>query len=178
MVLGQITPQQFGAILHCLWRGDGCRVFSRAKIAKYNVLIKFLLFSLGGAILEFLCGILQELVFGARSWDYGGAFYGFVNLEMTLIWGFLGVVFSAFVTPFNHRFVGLFSSKFWRKAGMVFTVLLLLDFLVTSLAVWRWHARLEGVDARNQTEIYLDTYFGNERMTEIFPNMEFRKLGE
>lgn len=148
------------------------------KIAKYNVLIKFLLFSLGGAILEFLCGVLQELVFGARSWDYGGAFYGFVNLEMTLIWGFLGVVFSAFVTPFNRRFVGLFSSKFWRKAGMVFTVLLLLDFLVTSLAIWRWHARLEGVDARNQTEIYLDTYFGNERMTEIFPNMEFRKLGE
>ena len=148
------------------------------KVARFNTLIKFLLFCLGGAILEFVCGVLQGLIFGSRSWDYGGAFYGFINLEMTIIWGILGLMFSWLVLPLSNHFLGKFNSKNWRRAGIVLTVFLLLDFTVTSMAVWRWGARLQGVEARNKTEEMLDLSFDNAKMSEIFPNMEFRKLGE
>ncbi len=46
------------------------------------------------------------------------------------------------------------------------------------MAVWRWGDRLNGIEARNKTEEMLDLSFDNARMSEIFPNMEFRKLGE
>lgn len=148
------------------------------KLARFNTLVKFLLFCLGGALLELACGILQNLIFGSRSWDYGGAFYGFINLEMTIIWGLLGVVFSWLVLPLSNRFIGKFNSKFWRRAGILLTIFLLIDFSVTSMAVWRWGDRLNGIEARNKTEEMLDLSFDNARMSEIFPNMEFRKLGE
>ena len=148
------------------------------KIAKYNTLVKFILFSLGGALLEFGCGVAQGLVFGSRSWDYGGPFFGLINLEMTIVWGLLGVVFSWLVLPFTNKMIGRFNTKFWRRAGIALSIFMILDFTVTSMAVWRWGDRLQGIEARNKTEEVLDLHFDNLRMSEIFPNMEFRKLGD
>ena len=148
------------------------------KVARYNVFLQFMLFCLGGAILEFVCGLLQELVFGSRSWDYGGPFYGFINLEMTLIWGAMGVVYAWLVFPSLNRLVGKFTHGGWLMACCLLSVVLLIDFAVTSLAVWRWGSRLQGVEARTRADSYLDLHYDNSRMSEIFPNMEFRKLGE
>ena len=97
---------------------------------------------------------------------------------MTIIWGLLGVAFSWLVLPLSNHFIGKFNSKFWRRAGILLTFFLLIDFSVTSMAVWRWSDRLNGIEARNKTEEMLDLSFDNARMSEIFPNMEFRKLGE
>ena len=146
-------------------------------LAKYPMIVKFALFCLCGALIEFLCGYLQTLIFHSRSWDYGGAFYGYINLEMTLIWGIMGLICSYGVVPLLDKyFIGKFSTKAWRGFGVAFTLFMLLNFTVTSLAVWRWHARLQGDEAHGWTAHYLDAHYGDARMVEIFPNMEFQPL--
>lgn len=148
------------------------------RFERLNFVLRFVLFALSGAVLELVSGLVQNLVFGSRSWDYGGAFWGFINLEMTMFWGILGMLFYYLLYPLLTRVLGRLEGRLWRVLGIIATVWLVMNFTMTSLAVWRWGARLAEQPARNGVDSYLDTYYGDDRMRSIFPNMEFRKFGD
>ena len=145
---------------------------------RLNFVSRFVLFALSGAVLELVSGLVQNLVFGSRSWDYGGAFWGFINLEMTMFWGILGMLFYYLLYPLLTRVLGRLEGRLWRVLGIIATVWLMINFTMTSLAVWRWGARLAEQPARNGVDSYLDIHYGDDRMRSIFPNMEFRKFGD
>lgn len=145
---------------------------------RLNFVLRFVLFALSGAVLELVSGLVQNLVFGSRSWDYGGAFWGFINLEMTMFWGILGMLFYYLLYPLLTRVLGRLEGRLWRVLGIIATVWLMMNFTMTSLAVWRWGARLAEQPARNGVDSYLDTHYDDDRMRSIFPNMEFRKFGD
>ncbi|MBQ1372741.1 putative ABC transporter permease [Candidatus Saccharibacteria bacterium] len=145
---------------------------------RLNFVLRFVLFALCGAVLELVSGLAQNLVFGSRSWDYGGAFWGFINLEMTMFWGILGMLFYYLLYPLLTWVLGRLEGRLWRILGIIATVWLMMNFTMTSLAVWRWGARLAEQPARNGVDSYLDTHYGDNRMRSIFPNMEFRKFGD
>ena len=145
---------------------------------RLNFVLRFALFALSGAVLELVSGLVQNLVFGSRSWDYGGAFWGFINLEMTMFWGILGMLFYYLLYPLLTRVLGRLEGRLWRVLGIIATAWLMMNFTMTSLAVWRWGARLAEQPARNGVDSYLDTHYGDDRMRRIFPNMEFRKFGD
>ena len=148
------------------------------RFERLNFVLRFVLFALSGAVLELVSGLVQNLVFGSRSWDYGGAFWGFINLEMTMFWGILGMLFYYLLYPLLTWVLGRLEGRLWRILGIIATVWLMMNFTMTSLAVWRWGARLAEQPARNGVDSYLDTHYGDNRMRSIFPNMEFRKFGD
>ena len=148
------------------------------RFERLNFVLRFVLFALSGAVLELVSGLVQNLVFGSRSWDYGGAFWGFINLEMTMFWGILGMLFYYLLYPLLTRALGRLEGRLWRVLGIIATVWLMMNFTMTSLAVWRWGARLAEQPARNGVDSYLDTHYDDDRMRSIFPNMEFRKFGD
>ena len=65
--------------------------------------------------------------------------------------------------------------KIPKKAGAPLTCLLtafiLLNMLVSALAVARQEERREGLPAANIVEIFLDEHYTDERLAEIYPNM-------
>lgn len=74
--------------------------------------IQLIVFALAGSAVEYLLSALQEAVFGSVSWDYSDRsmnLHGRICLQMSLIWGFLGLVFSGLVFP------GLRVALRWRQ---------------------------------------------------------------
>lgn len=166
--------------------GPFCIIYGIGAMAVYlisvwlkgrNILLQFLLFSVSGALVEYLSSLFQEAVFGSTSWDYSADFMnigGRVSLQMTLIWGALGVLFVRFAFPILTRLFRKTQSKPWKIACIVLTVFMAVNLLVTAAAVARWHSRImDDSPANNAVEQYLDEHYDNNTMRKIFVNMVF-----
>lgn len=129
-----------------------------------------------GSALEYVWTLVQEFVFGTRSWDYSNLPFnidGRICLLYSVAWGFLGVLWIKNIYPRIARLV----LKLPNKAGKIITVCLTVFFtyntVITSMAIMRWSGRSEAGDNPTQLEQYIDKSFPDERMRKIFPEMEF-----
>lgn len=126
---------------------------------------------LGGAY-EYLCSVATEVVFGAVFWDYSKIPFnlgGRINLLYCFFWGFAAVAwFKVFYPPISDLI-----ERIPRRPGKVLTWALCLfmvaDIAVSTAALVRYNARLEGVPAQNSVEVYLDEHYGNDRMQQVYP---------
>ena len=126
---------------------------------------------LGGAY-EYLCSVFTEIVFGAVFWDYSKIPFnlgGRINLLYCFFWGFAAVAwFKLFYPPLS---AGI--EKLPRRLGTVVTwclvVFMCVNMAVSSAALSRYTARIEGKPADNQLAVYLDEHFDNARMERIYP---------
>lgn len=165
----------------CIIYGIGATVVYLIStiLKEKNAWVQFLLFSLSGTIVEYVGSLFQELVFGSRSWDYSDYFLnlnGRICLQMTIAWGILGVVFVRFLYPVLARLFDKMKGRFWNIVCVIASVLMLINLLLSAAAVMRWNARLVyDQPATNVFERYLDSVYGNDRMEEIYSNMEFSK---
>lgn len=140
--------------------------------------IQLIVFALAGSAVEYLLSALQEAVFGSVSWDYSDRsmnLHGRICLQMSLIWGFLGLVFSGLVFPglrvalrwmYNPPVIGL---------TLVLFVLLAADAVLSALAVLRWRQRKLEVPAQSGLTRWLDAHYPDDRMEKVYNNMEFRQ---
>ena len=55
----------------------------------------------------------------------------------------------------------------------VLTVFLIINALVSAVAMYRWSQRVNGVEPSNTFWEFVDERFPNERMERIYANMEF-----
>lgn len=126
---------------------------------------------LGGAY-EYLCSVFTELVFGAVFWDYSKIPFnlgGRINLLYCFFWGFAAVAwFKIFYPPLSA-----WIEKLPIRLGTVITwclvVFMCVNMVVSSAALARYTARIEGQPPRNQIEEYLDEHFDDARMKQIYP---------
>ena len=126
---------------------------------------------LGGAY-EYLCSVFTEVVFGAVFWDYSAIPFnlgGRINLLYCFFWGFAAVAwFKVFYPPISDLI-----ERLPRRGGAVLTWALCLfmaaNVTVSSLALMRYNARLEGVPAQSNLELYLDEHYDNARMQAVYP---------
>lgn len=144
-----------------------------------NLFLRFALFAASGTLVEFLFSLFQELLFGSTSWNYSKHFMnidGRVSLDMTLIWGILGTLFSEFAFRRLKRLFDRTKTKSWRTVCAVLSVFMVVNLLFTSAAVLRWRSRrTEGTPAKNRVEHYLDENYDNDAMKMLFPNLRFKK---
>ena len=193
---GSIT----GFILEGLWRillfghwenhaatvwGPFCIVYGIGAAAMYLVsrlladksfFVQFLGYGAAGAAVEYISSYLQELAFGSRSWDYSDAPFnlnGRISLQMAAIWGLLGVAFAKFAFPLIEKARRQTKGRTARLLCVILSVYMAVNLCLTAASVFRWAERMDGKDPSNRTERFLDRYFGDERMVEIFNNMEF-----
>lgn len=168
--------------------GPFCIIYGIAAAALYclsmllkgkNILTQFLVCALAGSALEYFASLFQEICFGSTSWNYSDQFLnigGRVSLKMTLIWGILGVIFTRYIFPVFRKVLQKMHGNYWNILCILMSIFMTVNLLVTSCAVLRWRRRLnsdEALPVSNPMEEFLDENYGNDEMSEIFPNMMF-----
>ncbi len=129
-----------------------------------------------GSVLEYICSWGQETLLGSRSWDYSMMPFnlnGRICLLYSFFWGFLGVLWMKTVYPWMAELILKMPNKSGKIATWAVTIFLIINSVVSLVAVYRWSERVDLVPADNSFWEFIDTRFPNERMERIFANMVF-----
>ncbi len=162
----------------CVVYGIGAVAIYLVSLLLYNksMVEQFLMFAAAGSTVEYFCSWLQETVFGSASWNYTGRFLnirGRVCLEMTMIWGVLGLGFARLVFPYAVKLLSFARMHISSFAVIAITIFMAANLIVSAAAVLRWRDRRNGVPPRNKIESYLDSRYGEEVMEKVYGNMVF-----
>lgn len=129
-----------------------------------------------GSIVEYLCSWLMEVAFGSASWDYSHLPFnlnGRICLAYSVMWGFLGVFWIKDLYPRISSWILKIPNHAGKIVTWVLIIFLAFNCTVSGLAVLRWSERMNGVNARNPYEQFMDARFPDERMERVYANMEF-----
>ncbi len=165
--------------------GPFCIIYGLGMAAVYilssflsgkSILIQFCTYMIAGTILEYGCGLFQEICFDSASWNYSKHFMninGRISLQMTLMWGGLGIAFAQFVIPTLNQYLSRMHSAPWICLAWVLLCFMILNLTVSCAAVHRWQERQKHLPPDNELEILLDSRYDDSRMTELYPTMRF-----
>lgn len=129
-----------------------------------------------GSAFEYLAALFQEIFFKSETWDYSDKALnigGKTSLEYSVYWGLLGLLFSKWIFPkLTHTLMKL---KGWLSFTVTWAFILFMsiDLIFSALAVNRWDERIQGAKPSGTIEKFLDNNYGNDRMDEIYPHMDF-----
>jgi uncharacterized membrane protein len=168
----------FGAINPLYGGGAVIMVSVLARFEKTRDRTVFAGSALIGASWEYLCGLAQELAFGAVSWDYSGSqlnLHGRTNLLSALIWGFLGLLWIRDAMPVILDLVAKMRPRAMKAVAVTLALALALDCAASALAVLRWSERARSVAADGAIDLSIDEWLPDARMRAIYPNMRFVK---
>lgn len=129
-----------------------------------------------GSLVEYVCSWGQELIFGSRSWDYSQLPFninGRICLLYSVFWGILGVFWIKDIYPRMAKWILKLPNQAGKILTWVATVFLIVNCMVSLLAMWRWAERQQGLPAGNAVAVLMDQRFPNERMERIYANMTF-----
>lgn len=129
-----------------------------------------------GSVLEYVCSWAQEALLGSRSWDYSGMalnLNGRICLVYSVFWGVLGIFWIKDLYPRMAKYILKIPNKIGRPLTWAFTIFLVVNAIVSCVAVGRWSKRVEGVPPAGGFWTFVDERFPDERMERIFANMEF-----
>lgn len=95
-------------------------------------LIYFIIAALIPTVAEFFTGLFFDKVFGVMLWDYSYRAYdlfGYICLEMTVLWGVLITFAMGIIWPLLEKLVLLIPHKTAKKVAAALVVLIALDFI-------------------------------------------------
>ena len=170
--------------------GPFCIIYGVGAVAVYFVSLilydksmpeQFLMFAVAGSAVEYFGSFLQEKIFGSTSWDYSGRIlniHGRICLEMSIIWGILGLGFARLIFPYLMKFLDLLRAHSWRAGIVAITVFMAVNLMISAAAILRWRDRLNGVPPHNRVETYIDARYGEDVMERVYGNMRFDSNAE
>lgn len=141
-----------------------------------SILIQGAIFLAAGTLVEYLMSLAQEKFFGSVSWDYSDKFMnigGRVCLRMSLIWGAMGVVFAKWIYPVVKRFLVQIERPSAKVITAVVFVFMVINVVISAVAVGRWHLRSAGCAPKNRVESWVDEHYDDSRMKKVYSNMYF-----
>lgn len=142
-------------------------------VKKRSLLLQFVIYTLAGGSVEYFGSLFQEVFFGSVSWDYSDHFFnidGRVSLKMALIWGVLGIALSYLVLPYARHLLEMMRGRFWHMLCLGLSLFMVVNLMITSLAVSRWQSREEST---HPLIWWIDETYDDETMLEHFPNMHW-----
>ncbi len=126
-------------------------------------------------VYEYTCSVISEFVFGRTFWDYSDMMFnigGRTNLLFCLFGGVLSVLWVKSLYPSISGLI----EKIPPAIGMVVTwaviVLMVADLLLSGAVLSRYVNRLEGEEAQNVLEEFIDANYSDEYVESIWPNMQ------
>ncbi len=143
----------------------------RYKDKSYTKL--FLISFFLGSLLEYVMSLGMELVVGFSAWDYSGMFLninGRVCLAMSIIWGFLGIVWIKFIYPHFENFINKFNRKTGEKLMIGLIIFLIFDAALTGVSILRAREAEKGIPPSNFFESFLDKTFNQKYLQNMFNN--------
>lgn len=167
-----------------IW-GPFCLIYGFAAVVLYlvaymmktkNVVVLFLVSAFAGSGVELVTAEMQELCFGTYSWNYSGHavnFAGKLSLQMSVIWGILGLVFMKYMFPHITKMLSHMREGKWHVLCIMLSIFMVINMAATCAVVYRWTRRVRGEAASNAVERFVDKKWNNETMESVFPNMKF-----
>lgn len=188
--LGDITETIFCRITAGYWMSRSSLVWGPFSIVwglaialvtqvlyKYKDRSAFWLFGMGtllGGAYEYLCSVFTEIVFGAVFWDYSALPFnlgGRINLLYCFFWGLAAVAWFKVLFPPLDRLI----ESLPRRGGTILTwclvVFMAVNMIVSSAALIRYDARLEGIAAQTSLDTLLDEHFDDSYMQRVYPKL-------
>ncbi len=158
--------------------GAGAVVLTLALYRYRNrgYLLSFLGGMIVGSVVEYVCSWGQEALFGSRSWDYSNIPFnlnGRICLLYSVFWGVLGVLWIKDIYPRMAKWILKIPNKAGKIMTWCLTIFLVINAVVTCVAVARWSQRVQGDAPASSFWTFVDERFPDERMERIFANMEF-----
>ena len=140
-------------------------------------LIIFLVAMVLGSTLEFCASWMMEYFWHAIAWDYTGTFgsiAGRTNFFFGVMWGTLGLFWVRMVLPIIKRIQKRFPRPHklpYKIITWAMIVFMLVNAVVTVLALHREGQRAEGIPPATEIDVMLDQVFPDEWLQERFHNM-------
>lgn len=129
-----------------------------------------------GSVVEYLCSLGQEIIFGSRSWDYSHLPFninGRICLLYSVFWGLLGVLWIKNIYPRMAKLILKIPNNVGKIATWVLVVFFAFNAFMSCVSTFRWSQRVEGIAPTSSFGEFIDRRFPNERMEKIYANMEF-----
>lgn len=120
----------FGSLMITLFLSEYCD----------NIITLFAMAMFLCCILEYFTSLIMEKVFGLRWWDYSNKKYnlnGRICLETGAMFGLGGVFIVKIFSPMLAKLFTLFSKKFLLVLAIILFSIMVLDFIVSTIAVIR-----------------------------------------
>ncbi len=141
-------------------------------------LVIFLIAMVVGATLEYSASWMMETFWHAVAWDYTGTFgsiNGRTNFFFGVMWGTLGLFWVRLILPVikavQRKFSIRFQGCFFKVLNVALAVFMVLNAVVTVLALHREGERTQGIPPRTQIDVLLDQTFTDEWLQQRFHNM-------
>lgn len=164
LVYGPFSPVYgIGAVLIYL-------VFYLPKVKGWACFVGGAVF--GGA-LEYILSVLQEWIFGTRSWDYSDRLLdigGRTTVPYMIVWGALVFMVARWICPMIDEACRKVATKKLGWFCLGISAFLMFDIVVSVAAVWRQTERRLGDPANTRIERLLDRKFPDERLQKIYSN--------
>lgn len=129
-----------------------------------------------GSIVEYICSLVQELLFGTVSWDYSAMPFnlqGRINLLYSLFWGFLAILWVKGIYPWMAKWILKIPNRVGKPLTWVLLVFMIFNSFMSAAAVGRWAERREQLPPSNVLEQYMDDHYPDARMEKIYANMKW-----
>lgn len=157
--------------------GFGAVLFTLCLHKLYNRLDIwiFLCGMLIGGGFEYLCSLLQQILFGTVSWEYSGStlnVHGRTNLMYSFFWGIIAVVWIKDIYPRISRALERVPKKQGRIITALVVVFMAVDIILSAGAVLRWSQREENLSASTPVQAFFDAHFDDSYMEMIYPHMQ------
>ena len=146
------------------------------RLARRSSFLILLAGTVLGAVYEYACSWLQEVLFGACFWDYHHLplnINGRVNLVFSLFWGVAAVLWVKWAYPAVCRWIGKIPNGAGRPLTLVLAVLMAFDVALTSAALGRMNQRQHNVPAAGPVAEFLDTHYPDRKLEAIFTNLTY-----
>lgn len=162
-------------------------VYGIGAVALYTALYKFnrankiKIFATGvvaGSFVEYFCSLFQERAFGTVSWDYSNYPLNIgsrICLKYSVFWGLLALTWVSAIGPALEYFIEKIPSSIGKPLTWIMFAILAISIATSTIALFRWVLRFDGIEARNFIEVFFDKTFPDERMLRLYPNMKFIK---
>lgn len=127
---------------------------------------------LGGAF-EYVLSVLQEWLFGTRSWNYSDRFMdigGRTTVPYMLFWGLLVLMAAKWLFPLLDKGYRKIEGKALNVFCAVLATFLAFDAAMSLGASYRQAERRSGEPADSAIEVFFDERFPDERLKEIYDN--------
>lgn len=146
------------------------------KLAGKRDMYIFFFGTIIGGVYEYLCSLITELLFGASFWDYSGIAFninGRVNLLYCFFWGIIALVWVKDIYPRLSGLIERILNKIGKTSTWLLTVFMIFNMAISAFALVRAMERKYQIPAENKIEVFLDKYYTDERIMQVYPKIKF-----
>ena len=140
-------------------------------ISRFHWLVHFVVMSLLGSLVEYLCGLVIRIGIRMRAWDYSKQFLniqGLISLKMAIVWGLLGLGFNLFLLEPLKTILSYMTGLWWTIAGIALTVFMIVNLLLTAVCIICWANRHRKKAATGKLSKWIGKHYPDNKMQKKF----------